>query len=553
MANRGKEFPLTISLKSVDKGASSGLSKLQAQLQRVAGKASGFGKGFDSIGKGFKTIAGEIKSIAKGLGYLTGAATGAVYGFKKLNDEFDDLGDKAEEIGIGVDALAQLRYAAGQSGSEVDALDSSLASFNTKLGQAKAGTGRFAAFLKKVNPEFLKQIKGAKSSEEAVNLLADAMQKLEDPTKKAALAAAAGFDASLIPLLSQGSGGVKKLREEFAATAGSQVEAAEAAGKVDREWRKMGGSLQGVKAAIVGGVGPAFADLAKQAGEFLTAHRGEIAAWARDFGEKLPGRVQRLVEILSKVAEVFMSIARAIGFMIEKVGGAENAVKLLVGAFLGLKALKIGKGLFEIGQGVAGIASAAAGGGGGGKGMGALGKVVGAAGIAGVAAEGVAGMILSDQSNRMDSALRGSWITDDLAGLRKSGSENARKRLVSSLQHGGFVGKNGQFADTLANRQALAGGELPTGLFGMHGMAQQDDMISELNTALAGGSRKQLFGGLGEMLRPVLGAAGVGGKAAQATVTVDIKGAPRGTRVEVDPASTANVDATVGYQMGAVP
>jgi hypothetical protein len=38
-----------------------------------------------------------------------------------------------------------------------------------------------------------------------------------------------------------------------------------------------------------------------------------------------------------------------------------------------------------------------------------------------------------------------------------------------------------------------------------------------------------------------------------AHVTVDFANAPKGTRVTADPRSTADVDMTVGYQMGAIP
>ena len=42
-------------------------------------------------------------------------------------------------------------------------------------------------------------------------------------------------------------------------------------------------------------------------------------------------------------------------------------------------------------------------------------------------------------------------------------------------------------------------------------------------------------------------------RADQAKITVDIKNAPRGTTVTTDPRSTANVDYSVGHQMGLAP
>lgn len=579
---KGKDFPLSITLRAVDK-ATPELKRFNDRLEKSLAPFKSLGKefgrlrdnlGLPQIASGLKGIGAEIKSIAKGLGVIGTAGAAAVYGFKKLSDEFDNLGDKAEAIGIGVDALAQLRYAAGQSGGEMDSLDSSLASFNTKLGQAKAGTGRFASFLKKVSPEFLKQIKGAKGSEEALDLLADAMAKLEDPTKKAALAAAAGFDEGLIPLLSRGSAGIRELRGEFFKAAGSQEAAAEAAGGVDKQWRLMGASLQGVKAGIVSGVGPAFADLVRQAGAFLGEHREQIAAWARDFGEKLPGRIRQLIEVLRGVRDALAPVVSAIARMVEMVGGAENAVKLLIGAFIAFKALKIGGHLFEIAGGLAKIAMAARGAGGalagmGGGGAGAAAAAAGGRGIVGrvagklpllasvyAGAEGVASLVDRDQTVGMDAALRGQGLRADLDRFRKSGSERHRQILAQGLRTSGFVDpKTGRFRDTLANRAALNGGSLGSGgLDTALALQGQEGTISELNTALAGGASRQVFGAFRDLLQPVLGAANVGGKQrSEAHVKIDLRGAPPGTRVTVDPASTADTLVNTGYQMGAAP
>jgi hypothetical protein len=60
-------------------------------------------------------------------------------------------------------------------------------------------------------------------------------------------------------------------------------------------------------------------------------------------------------------------------------------------------------------------------------------------------------------------------------------------------------------------------------------MAQITETIAELNKVLAAAQPQK------------------------AQVTVDFKNAPRGTRVNADPANTANVDVSVGYQTGAIP
>jgi hypothetical protein len=134
----------------------------------------------------------------------------------------------------------------------------------------------------------------------------------------------------------------------------------------------------------------------------------------------------------------------------------------------------------------------------------------------------------------MTAQQRGAILNDDLKRFRsRRGDALSRRVLNKTLRDNGFVDpKTGRFADTAENRNALAGGDLFDGFAGVpdpRRMAQITETIAELNKVLAAAQPQK------------------------AQVTVDFKNAPRGTRVNADPANTANVDVSVGYQTGPIP
>ena len=298
-----KETTLSIVIRTVDK-ATAAIRAINARIAGLTAPVRAFSTrvigGLKGVGS---AIAGVLSKVPLIGGVIVASAGAAVAGLMKLVDGFDSLGDKAEAIGVGVDFLAQMRYAAERSGASVEELDAGLQGFSKSLGEARAGTGRMAAFLTKVSPALLRQLKATKSNEEAFDLMADAMQKLEDPAKKAALAQKIFGSAALAPLLARGSKGVQDLRNRYLELAGSQKEAAEKSGEVDDAMKDLRASTDGIKAALVTGLAPALKVIVERLRNWFVAHRDDIAQWAADLGEKIPGALQSIVAWFGKVVE----------------------------------------------------------------------------------------------------------------------------------------------------------------------------------------------------------------------------------------------------------
>lgn len=348
------EFPLTITIKALDK-ATAPLAKVNAAFAKFAaplgklnasfknlGKETGFSKLVENGGK-LKTALGNVGSEAKDLGLkLAGIAGGAAIGLyaivRSAVDAGDSLGEMAQRVGLGVDAYASLSYAAAQADVDQEAFNGAMDKFNKSLGEAKAGGGSLLAFLNKVSPALAQQVKGATSTEDALQLMTSAFEKVTDPGKRAALAAAA-FGKSGLQMgqfLGQGTYEVKRMRAEFLATAGSQEEFAKNAGELDNAMRKAETAFMGLRTAALGPLMPVFTQLAAAVTKFLVQNRDGIAKWANETAAAVKtwidgGGLERLERSLRETA-------KTVGEMIEKCGGlktiAAAAGLVMAGPFL---------------------------------------------------------------------------------------------------------------------------------------------------------------------------------------------------------------------------
>jgi hypothetical protein len=184
-----------------------------------------------------------------------------------------------------------MRYAAERSGVEVQDLDGSMRTFVAGVGQARAGTGKLAGFLGKiVSPALLKQVKAAKSNEEAFDLMAAAMAKIEDPAKRAAFAQKTFGDASLAPLLNRGPKGLQELRDRYMDLAGSQAGAAGAAGATDDAMKDLQGVDGRHEGALVEGLAPALTDIIVKLRDWLVDTAPTSASWALASVRRFPRR-----------------------------------------------------------------------------------------------------------------------------------------------------------------------------------------------------------------------------------------------------------------------
>lgn len=508
----GKEFPLSIVLQTVDK-ATSGIAQINARLKTITDPLKNLNKQQDEFGKhadliwknfggpkvigGFKAVGSALSEILSKVALLAVGAGAAALAFKGIVDELDNIGDAADRMGVTATELVALRFAAGQSGASVEALDEGLMTFNKNLGLAMAGTGRMAKQLEKISPPLLRQVKAAKSAREALGLIANAMTKLKGDTRKqAALAAATGLGPELIPLLLQGAKGMKELTDRAGELSGNLEPGVKVAGDLDNAGRELGLTWLNVKAQIVAGLGPPVLALLKEIIAWVVKNQDRIGKWAAEVGTQLPKAFEW---VRAKFAEVVV----VAGKVSDAIGGISGAAKILA-------ALMVGKLVIAIGMLSVALVTTP------------FGWVV--LSIAALAAAAV--LLIKDW--------KPVWEFFDILGATIVDTVTTIDKAIAGIIDN-TIGKIKEAIDFFTSSDFLKWAS------GFSGVEEATAGIKRRNAEDAAAGEQGMLARR-NIVPP--GAAKV-----QTLLKVDFANAPKGTRVSTDPRSTGDVDLSVGFSM----
>lgn len=179
------------------------------------------GKAFVKFYLDDKEFKSKLTSISKKLtkfGSIGAAATAPlVAGFTASISAFVSAGDALDKMsgrtGVSVEALSELTYAAGQSGTSIESIEKAIKRMQVGILDADKGTGTLSESLGQLGVDLnsLKQ----QTPEEQFLTLSRAVANVEDPTMRAALAqkvfGRAGTE--LLPLLNSGAQGMDDLRQ----------------------------------------------------------------------------------------------------------------------------------------------------------------------------------------------------------------------------------------------------------------------------------------------------------------------------------------------------
>lgn len=169
------------------------------------------------VDAGLEATIGNIKNFAGALG--AGLGLGAIFEFVNgLTEEADALQKHASAIGVSLAEMQEWNYAAMMQNVSAEALSKT-------LGRLSAG---------KYDPKALAELGIAakdsaghmKTGTELLGDVADGLTKIEDPSKRNALAMKVLGKSylELMPLLQEGSKGIEQLRQEFESLGGGYTE-----------------------------------------------------------------------------------------------------------------------------------------------------------------------------------------------------------------------------------------------------------------------------------------------------------------------------------------
>jgi len=180
-----------------------------------------------------------------------------------------EAGEKAihfsEKVGMSVEAVTGLQYAAKQSGVETDSLQTALVKFGKNASQAADGGGKAATSFKQMGIGITDAHGHMLPTNQLLLEVADKFHGMADGADKARLAqelfGKAGAD--MIPLLNQGSAAMQAEITKGAALSGITQESAEAMKLFSEGVDSAEGALKGIAASIVSAVAPALKSVAE--------------------------------------------------------------------------------------------------------------------------------------------------------------------------------------------------------------------------------------------------------------------------------------------------
>ncbi len=193
------------------------------QLQiDISARLASFQDSLDKIGRQSEQMAGRlnrafgaVKSSIAAIGVSLSAGAFAAF-VKSGIDAADELNKLSQKVGVTVESLSALQYAAKLSDLSNEQLASSLAKLAKSASEASDGAGDTADTFRAIGVAVKDSTGNLRTTEELLLDVADRFSKMEDSAGKTAIAMRlfGKSGAEMIPFLNQGRAGLEALRKE---------------------------------------------------------------------------------------------------------------------------------------------------------------------------------------------------------------------------------------------------------------------------------------------------------------------------------------------------
>jgi hypothetical protein len=293
---------------------------------------------FSAVGKAFNNVTSETVSLVT---TVAGAAAAAAGGLFLLARGTANTGAAAlrasQNLGLSVEAVQELWYAAQQTGLSTEQMDLAIRKMTVGIGRAAAGTGEAAKWFDQLG--LSAHVLSAQSPDVAMETIADALNKIPDPAKRAAAAQAIFGEGALKlgVLLDKGSDGMRRLREEASKTGNVlSAKTAKESDAFNARLTALLATLAGLKNTIGAALLPAFTDLFTKLAAWLQTNNGRVSELAARFGEWATKSGPKLLELVQGLARLAERAYNAADATQKLLGGWDNLVIAMI-AFKGLK------------------------------------------------------------------------------------------------------------------------------------------------------------------------------------------------------------------------
>ena len=288
-----------------------------------------FTTGMKSAQTGLQRFAGIAKAGAMAIGTALVAAGGAMaMAMRGVINDADEMSKMAQKIGVPIEELSRLRYAAELSDISLEALEKSLRRLSAgMLDAAEGGAGPAASAFAALGIQVRDASGQIRSSTSVIEDLAARFARMPDGVEKTALAMRifGKSGADMIPLLNSGADGLREMYEE-AEELGIVLdrETGLAAERFNDNLTRLGKTKDGIVTKITAGMLPSMDQLS--ASMVVAAKNSE--------GLKTVGRGLGIV--MNSIISVFIGVAGAVWAAgLNMTAFVKTMAKVMEGDFVG--------------------------------------------------------------------------------------------------------------------------------------------------------------------------------------------------------------------------
>lgn len=277
--------------------------ELQKGIAEAKTQLSGMERATDGVESALKAVASVALVAASAIAVIT----------KNAIDSADNLGKMSQKIGVATEDLSKLAYAARLSDVDIGALQQSFVFLAGGLSEANQGTGSALQALNALGISFKNADGTLRPLNDVLLEVADRFATMEDGAAKTALATAlfSRAGANMIPMLNQGSAGIREMGDELARFGGVVTgQYARSAEQFNDNLTRLATILQGISmetfGPLIAGLNASFEVIAKTD----KALRGLTTTWgAFSLGGK---EVANPTEALAKTEEAIIKVKKTI-------------------------------------------------------------------------------------------------------------------------------------------------------------------------------------------------------------------------------------------------
>ncbi len=251
---------------------------------------------FASVRNGLGRIGRSVANIRTAL-----IGLGATVALKQFATQIDNLAKASSRLGLTVNQIQTLQFAASQTGASAAELEKGLTRFSRNISEASTGIGTGVRAFEALGIQITKTDGSLKPTNELLNEVSDRLSGIKDPADKVRIA----FDlfgrsgVNLVNTLQAGSGELSKLREEFnAVTLQLTQEDAKAVEEANDLFDKLGRTFISFGQKITSFILPPLANLAKFLTVFVVEGFANAIKASRDFLNTIILGYNKLADLL---------------------------------------------------------------------------------------------------------------------------------------------------------------------------------------------------------------------------------------------------------------